>query len=160
MVLIVIKIILIGVGTCAIFDVWQRGFAKITGVPPSNWALVGRWCLGFLAGRGLIARELATLPARPNELAAGWALHYGVAIAYAAAYAGLMQVGWLNAGFAGGLMFGVISVIVPWLFFMPALGNGVMARLTPKPVVACALALMMHAVFGVSMGVGFALFAG
>ena len=56
---------------------------------------------------------------------------------------------------AHGLVFGVVSVLVPWLFFMPAMGNGIMASKTPNPKVAYALALMMHSLFGLSLRVGF-----
>lgn len=153
------QILVVGIGACIIFDLWQRVFAIFTGIPPSNWSMVGRWILGLLAGQGLIARSLAAQPARPNEAAAGWALHYVVAVGYAVLYAGLMQAGWLRAGLMDGLVFGLVSVVVPWLFFMPALGNGVMARLTPNPPVACAVALVMHAVFGMAVGGGFALLA-
>lgn len=153
------QILVAGIGACIIFDLWQRVFAVFTGIPPSNWAMVGRWLLGLLAGQGLIARDLAVQPARPNEAAAGWALHYIVAVGYAVLYAGLMQAGWLRAGLVDGLVFGLASVVVPWLFFMPALGNGVMARLTPNPRLACAVALVMHAVFGLALGGGFALLA-
>lgn len=153
------QILVVGIGACIIFDLWQRVFAIFTGIPPSNWAMVGRWILGLLAGQGLIARSLAAQPARPKEAAAGWALHYVVAVGYAVLYGGLMQSGWLRAGLLDGLVFGLVSVVVPWLFFMPALGNGVMARLTPNPPVACAVALVMHAVFGLAVGGGFALLA-
>ena len=146
------QILVAGIGACIIFDLWQRVFAIATGIPPSNWAMVGRWLLGLLAGGGLIARDLAAQPARPNEAAAGWALHYIVAVGYAVLYAALMQSGWLRAGLVDGLIFGLVSVVVPWLFFMPALGNGVMARLTPNPPRACAVALVMHAVFGLALG--------
>ena len=157
---IMFQIIAAGVAACIIFDLWQRVFALFIGIPPSNWAMVGRWLLNLLAGNGLIARDLAAQPARPQEAAAGWALHYVVAVGYAVIYAVLMQAGWLRAGLVDGLIFGIISVVVPWLFFMPALGNGVMARLTPNPPLACAVALVMHAVFGLALGGGFALLMG
>jgi hypothetical protein len=35
-----------------------------------------------------------------------------------------------------------------------------MARNTPNPPVACATALMMHALFGLSLGLGFAVLSG
>jgi hypothetical protein len=153
------QVLAAGIGACLIFDIWQRIFAIATGIPPSNWAMVGRWLFGVLSGKGLIARDLAAQPARLNEAAAGWTLHYIVAVGYAALYAALMQAGWLRAGLGDGLVFGLISVVVPWLFFMPALGNGMMARLTPNPPRACAVALVMHAVFGLALGVAFALLA-
>ena len=151
------QVLAAGIGACLIFDLWQRIFAIATGIPPSNWAMVGRWLLGVLSGKGLVARDLAAQPAYPNEAAAGWALHYIVAVGYAVLYAALMQAGWLRAGLGDGLVFGLLSVVVPWLFFMPALGNGVMARLSPNPPLACVVALVMHAVFGLALGSGFAL---
>jgi hypothetical protein len=51
-------------------------------------------------------------------------------------------------------------VAVPWFFFLPCLGKGMLARLAPNPPLVCALALMMHSLFGVSIGLGFAVFAG
>jgi len=155
----VLQIVVVGVGSCVIFDLWQRVFAIFTGIPPSNWAMVGRWLLGVLSGTGLIARDLAAQAPRPNEAAAGWGLHYAVAVGYAVIYAALMRAGWLGAGLGDGLIFGLVSVVVPWLFFMPALGNGMLARLTPNPPLACAVALIMHAVFGLALGGGFAVLA-
>ena len=150
-------IIVIGVGTCMVFDIWQRIFQKMTGVPPSNWAVVGRWLLGVMSGGPIIASGLADKPPHRHELLAGWVLHYLVAVGYAVIYAALMMAGILSAGWLDGLLFGVASVVVPWFFFMPALGNGVLARRTPNPRLACLVALIMHAVFGVTMGFGFAL---
>ena len=96
----------------------------------------------------------------PGELRCGWILHYVVAVGYAAMFAVFMELGWLQADAVDGLVFGIASVAVPWFFFMPALGAGVMARNTPNPPVACATALMMHALFGLSLGLGFALLSG
>ena len=155
--MVMLQIIAAGLGACIIFDLWQRVFAMFTGIPPSNWAMVGRWLLGLLGGQGLIARDLAARSARPNETMVGWILHYVVAVGYAVLYAALMQAGWLRAGLVDGLVFGVISVVVPWFFFMPAMGNGMMARRAPNPPLACAVALVMHAVFGLALGGIFAL---
>ena len=152
-------IILAGVGACVIFDVWQRALQRMTGIPPSNWAVVGRWLIGLTTGHGLIQAGLAQRPAHPRELPAGWTLHYVVAIGYAALYAMMMEAGWLTSGALDGLLFGVASVVVPWFFFMPATGNGMMARLTPNPRLACILALKMHAIFGLALGMGFAILA-
>ena len=153
----VVESVMIGVGACIVFDLWQRAVMRLTGIPPSNWALAGRWLLRLLSGGGLIAAGLATMPERRRELAAGWALHYAVAISYALLYAMMIQGNMLSAGWRDGLIFGLASVVVPWFFFMPATGAGLMARLSPNPPLACALALKMHAIFGTSLGIGFAL---
>ena len=154
-----IQIIIVGVVACAIFDLWQRLFEKLTAIPPSNWAMVGRWMLGLMTSGQLIARDLESQAERKNELAVGWLVHYGVAIGYAAVYAWLMHATVLQAGLIDGLIFGVTSVAVPLFFFLPCLGKGMLARLTPNPPLVRRLALMMHSLFGVSIGLGFAVFA-
>ena len=158
--MLVIQILTVGVVACAIFDLWQRVFQKMTAIPPSNWAMIGRWSLGLMTSGQLIARDLESQAEWKNELAVGWLVHYSVAIGYAAVYAWLMQANILQAAFGDGLIFGVLSVAVPWFFFLPCLGKGMMARLTPNPPLVCALALMVHSLFGVSIGLGFAIFAG
>ena len=157
--MLVIQILIVGVVACAIFDLWQRVFQKLTAIPPSNWAMVGRWYRGLMTNGQLIARDLESQAERKNELAVGWLVHYSVAIGYAAAYAWLMNVGILQVGLIDGLIFGVISVAVPWFLFLPCLGKGMLARLTPNPPLVCGLALMMHSLFGGSIGLGFAVFA-
>jgi len=158
--MLVIQILTVGGVACAIFDLWQRLFQKLTAIPPSNWAIVGRWSLGLVTSFQLVARDIEHQAERKNELAVGWLVHYGIAIGYAAVYAWLMHANILQAGLIDGLIFGVISVAVPWFFFLPCLGKGMLARLTPNPPLVCALALMMHSLFGVSIGLGFAAFAG
>jgi hypothetical protein len=158
--MLVFQIIIVGIVACAIFDLWQRVFQKVTAVPPSNWSMVGRWSLGLITMGQLIARDLESQAERKNELAVGWLVHYGVSIGYAAVYALLMRATILHAGFIDGLIFGMMSVVVPWFFFLPCLGKGILARLTPNPPLVCVLALMMHSLFGVSIGLGFAAFVG
>jgi len=156
--MIIGKIIIIGIFACAIFDLWQRLLQKLTGLPPSNWALAGRWLINLWTNRQLIAHGLSSMPAAPRERAIGWLLHYSVAVGYAAIFAGLIALGWVQPGVTDGLIFGIASVAVPWLFFMPALGNGLFARRTPNPPLACGMALMMHSLFGAALGLGFAAF--
>ena len=155
----VLQIVVVGVGACAVFDVWQRIFQWFTSIPPSNWAIVGRWTIGLLTNGQLLVRDLELRPNRRNELGVGWFVHYAIAIAYAAIFMLLMKANILAAEIADGLLFGVVSVVVPWFFFLPCLGKGIMGRLTPNPPLVCALALMMHSIFGVAIGLGFSFFA-
>ena len=158
--MLVIQILIVGVVACAIFDLWQRVFQKLTAIPPSNWAMVGRWSLGLITTGQLIASDLESQAERKNELAVGWLVHYSVAVGYAAVFAWLLHLTILQARLIDGLIFGVVSVVVPWFFFLPCLGKGMLARLMPNPPLVCGLALMMHSLFGVLIGLGFAAFAG
>ena len=47
--MLVVQILIVGVAACAIFDLWQRLFQKLTAIPASNWAMLGRWSLGLMA---------------------------------------------------------------------------------------------------------------
>lgn len=152
------QIVIVGVGACVVFDVWQRIFQWFTGIPTSNWAIVGRWAIGLLTNARLRVQDIEAQPARRNELGVGWLVHYGIAILYSAIFMFLIDASILAADFADGLLFGVVSVVVPWLFFLPCLGKGIMGHLTPNPLLVCALALMMHSIFGVAIGLGFSFF--
>ena len=156
--LVWLQVVIVGVGACVVFDVWQRIFHWFTAIPPSNWAIVGRWAIGLLTNGQLLGRDIELQSDRRNELGVGWLVHYGIAIVYAAIFMLLMKGNILAAGFSDGLLFGVVSVLVPWLFFLPCLGKGVLGRLTPNPPLVCALALMMHSIFGVAIGLGFSFF--
>ena len=150
-----LELILIGICSGIVFDVWQRIFQIFTSIPPSHWTLVGRWFIGLMSYEQLLANQLSQQHEAKHETPTGWAVHYAVSIAYAYVLFILVHLGILEPTITHGLVFGVVSVLVPWLFFMPAMGNGIMASKTPNPKVACAIALMMHSLFGLSLGVGF-----
>ena len=150
-----VELILIGIASCVIFDLWQRVFQRFTSIPPSNWTIVGRWFIGLISNARLIANQLSEQPEANHETPVGWIVHYGVGIFYAYVFAVLVQLELLKPTIIDGFLFGVASVVVPWLFFMPALGIGILANKATNPRLECALALMMHSIFGLSLGVGF-----
>ena len=86
-------------------------------------------------------------------------MHYLVGIAYAVAYLVLAErLNMLSYNWQDGLIFGMASSIVPWIFFLPALGKGLFACRTPTPLKVCVLAMLSHAIFGTAMGTAFSLF--
>ena len=149
--------LLIGIGSCAVFDLWQRLFQVFTTIPPTDWSLVGRWFIGLISKGRLFASQLAEQPKEKYETFAGWFVHYAVAVVYAGVFGFLIDLGFLHSTPVDGLAFGIASVVVPWFFFMPAVGNGVLANKTLNPILSCALALMMHSIFGLSLGIGFSI---
>ena len=150
-----VELILIGIASCVVFDLWQRVFQRFTSIPPSNWTIVGRWFIGLIFNGRLIANQLSEQPEAKHETPVGWSVHYGVGSFYAYVFAVLVQIQLIKPTIIDGLLFGIASVVVPWLFFMPALGIGILANRAPNPRLECALALMMHSIFGLSLGVGF-----
>ncbi len=148
----------VGICACAFLDFWQRLLFYLFKVPPSNWALVGRWLIIFLRTRIWVQSNLVKQTAIKNELFIGWVFHYFVAVVYALLYLFLVNHNVINFGFADGVVFGLFSVIVPWFFFMPAMGTGILANKAPNPSLSCLLALMAHTIFGGALGWLFKMF--
>jgi hypothetical protein len=149
-----LEVFLSGVVATVALDLWQRLLKLTFGLPPTSWALVGRWTRQALAGRPFPG-AVASLPAQPGELRLGWIVHYVVGVGYGVVYVlGLRALGFDPDSWVTGLVFGLASVAVPWFFFMPAMGAGLMARNTPKPALACTLALAGHTVFGLGLAIG------
>jgi hypothetical protein len=149
-----LQMVVAGVTATLFMDLWQRLLHAVAGIPPSNWALVGRWFVQ--ASRGTFFHDaIAKKPEAKHELAIGWAGHYATGIVYGVVYV-LMIVEFLGLlpSIRNGLVFGVVSVVVPWFFFMPAMGVGVLAKNAPNRPLACGLALAGHTVFGVGLAVG------
>ena len=93
------------------------------------------------------------MSAYPNELLIGRMLHYLVGFFYVILYVILWKTfGILSPTWANGLIFGVLSVAVPWFFFIPAMGTGIMGRKTPQPGTACPSVFAVYSVFGVAIG--------
>jgi len=135
------------------FDLWQRLVHLATGIPPSNWAMVGRWFGHMPRGRFAHAAIAAADPVR-NELALGWTMHYLIGILYGFAYMGMTGLLAAAPSPANGFLFGLASVVVPWFLMAPALGLGVMARKAPNPNVPRYSALAGHCVFGIALYAG------
>ena len=81
--------------------------------------------------------------------------HYWVAIIYGYAYYFLLAVDILDASILSGLMFGLISVIVPWFFYLPITGKGFMGNKTPNPTLTKLLSTSSHVVVGIFLAIGF-----
>lgn len=152
-------IIIAGIIACLAMDIFQRFLLLTIGQPPSNWAVVGRWAFHVLRTAHLYQPSIDSADEMKGEHAFGWFIHYAVGIGYAVIYAELMQRGLLTHSLSDGLIFGFLSVIVPWFFFLPVMGKGIMGKHTLAPAKVCMLALANHCVFGLSMAGAFQLYA-
>jgi len=152
---VLLEMIASGFVATVFLDVWQLALNRLTGLPISNWSLTGRWFVQ--ASKGVFFHKaIAEKPEAPRERLIGWIGHYVVGIGYGFVYVpllrNLLQVepgSWLN-----GLIFGIASVVVPWFFFMPAMGAGVMGRNTPNPLRACLMSMASHIAFGLGLAAG------
>jgi Protein of unknown function (DUF2938) len=143
-----------GIFATVVLDLWQRLVHAVAGIPPANWAFIGRWFAYLPRGR-FVHRPIAATAAVPGELAFGWTLHYLIGIAYGFAYLGLVIYGLgQSPTLLNGLAFGAASVVIPWFILQPGLGIGIMGRLAPDPRVPLFMALASHVLYGAALFVG------
>ena len=82
----VIAIFLAGVIACLAMDAWQQILKRLTGIPATNWAMVGRWFVLTLKRGTMYHPTIDNEPPAPNELPIGWIVHYFVSVLYAVIY--------------------------------------------------------------------------
>ena len=148
----IFHIVIIGIVSCLAMDMWQRLLKLLYDINPSDWGVVGRWFVLVLS-RGKIYNPTIDeeVPIK-NELMIGWIVHYSVAILYSVFFFILLKCEICGASLMNGIIFGLISVIIPWFFFMPVLGKGFLGIKTPSPFMACSLAVGSHIAIGAPIG--------
>jgi hypothetical protein len=143
----VVRVVLVGIGATLVMDVWTA-VLKALGVPTLNYALVGRW-IGHLRRGKLTHESIGKAAPIQGESALGWAIHYAVGIAFAAAAVMLGGTSWLQAPALGSAMaVGVATVVFPLFVMQPAMGAGIAGLRTPTPLKNALRSLATHAIFG------------
>lgn len=144
------SLILAGVVTTVLSDLWQRGFmAWIDGSRP-DWRGVGRWVLGFRHGR-FVDPEVKKRAPEEHENAVGWSFHYIIGVAYAVLYrAGLKRLG-LKPSLLAALTFGVLSMAAPMFCMKPAMGGGLCGCHAKRPWIGFFKTLSTHLSFAVGL---------
>ena len=150
----VVQAVIAGVFATAMLDLWQRLLHAVAGIPPANWAMIGRW-FAYLPRGQVVHRPIGATAEVRGELALGWAMHYLVGLAYGFAYLGLLVYGLDRPpSLLNGAAFGAASVAIAWFIMQPGLGIGVMGRLTPNPAVPILNALASHVIYGIALFAG------
>ena len=147
-VLTILAFIVVGVVATATLDIWQQIYRMLTGMPITNWAMIGRWAAYIPKGQ-LVHKDIGETPAVANEATIGWIVHYAVGIGYAVVY--LLLMGFVFGSppdFISAIVFGAISVSVTWFVMEPILGAGAMASKTPKPPAVMMQDFTSHLSFG------------
>jgi hypothetical protein len=151
MVGLVLQGALLGVGATVLFDLWQFGLARATGLPAPNWAPAGRWLRQRGEGR-VFHEDIGRVAPHPNELALGWVGHYVVGIVYGIAFVLIVGPGWLAAPtLLPAWIFGIVTIGFGWFLMQPGLGMGWAASRTANPTRARLLGLAAHTVFGLGL---------
>lgn len=146
-----LNVLLTGVGATVIMDLWAVGARRLWQLPAPDYCLVGRWLSHMALGRFRHA-SIARAARRPRECALGWALHYGVGIAYA----GLLVLGFTADWFVQpsllpALMIGLGTLVMPWCVMQPAFGLGIAASKSLDPPRARQRSAASHLAFGLGL---------
>ena len=148
--------IIAGIVCCIAMDVWQRILFLTFNIPPTNWSITGRWFMMLISKKIIFNQNLDHENPVRYELQIGWAFHYWVAIIYGFVYYFLLAVfDSLDTSILSGLIFGLISVIVPWFFYLPVTGKGFMGNKTQNPTLTKLLSTSSHVVVGIFLAIGF-----
>lgn len=145
------RAIVIGLGATLFMDVWALIMKRAFSVPLANYCLVGRWICHMPEGTFMHANIAAT-PERPLECLVGWSFHYVIGAVYALVFVAIVSGSWLaQPTVLPAVLFGLGSVLVPYLIMQPAFGIGIAASKAPQPMQARLRSLMAHTAFGVGL---------
>ena len=149
--------ILIGVIATIGMDIWAAIAKHVLRLPTADWSLVGRW-FGHMPRGIFVHRPISAAVPIPYELVIGWAGHYLTGASYGLMYLYLVQIVVNRSpSLLSALVFGLVTLLMPWFVMQPALGAGFFAVRTPRPGVTRLTNLSMHTVFGISLYIGWML---
>lgn len=145
-----VQALILGIGATVLSDLWQWAFLKLTEGKSPNWSSVGRWVLGFRAGR-IIDHDLASRPALPGENATGWVFHYIIGAGYGGLYLILLALSGAAPSLGSALLYGAVTLAAPMLFMKPAMGGGIFGIRAARPWRGALKTVSAHMSFGLGL---------
>lgn len=140
----------IGTGATLAMDAWNLLLKRVFRIPSLNYCLLGRWVRHMPSA--FRHESIGAAPARRNECAVGWITHYSIGITMALGFVLLMAGDWLvHPTLLPALLYGIGTLVFPFLVMQPALGFGVASSKAPKPMQARLKSLATHTVYGVGL---------
>jgi hypothetical protein len=96
--------------------------------------------------------SIAKAPPKSAECMVGWIAHYVIGAIFAVILTLLISPAWLQRPtLLPPLIFGIVTVVVPFLVMHPSFGMGVAASRTPNPRQARLRSVTNHALFGLGL---------
>jgi hypothetical protein len=148
---VILGAIAVGIGATLLMDLWNLFLRRAFGIASLDYCLLGRWVLHLPAGTLRHANIRAAAP-KPRECAAGWITHYTIGIMLALGLVALTSGEWLaRPTLVPALLYGIGTVVFPFLVLQPSLGLGVASSRAPNPTQARIKSLATHTVFGLGL---------
>ncbi len=146
-----ISAILIGLGATLTIDLWALFLKHAFKITPSNFCLVGRW-IRYMPEGIFKHSNIASAPQKSAECTVGWIAHYIIGITFAVTFIALVRDNWLHhPTLIPAIVFGVVTVLMPFFIMQPLFGLGLAASKTSNPTQARFRSLMNHSAFGVGL---------
>jgi hypothetical protein len=143
--------ILIGLGATLTTDLWTLFLKHAFKITAPNHCLVGRW-LRYMPEGTFSHSNIASVPQKSAECMVGWIAHYMIGIMFAIAFVALVGSNWLqHPTLIPAIIFGDVTVLMPFFIMQPAFGLGFAASKTPNPMQARLRSLMNHTAFGIGL---------
>ena len=143
--------VVVGLGATLFMDLWALFLKRAFSIPSANYCLVGRWLRHMPEGTFRHASIVAASQ-KHSECTVGWIAHYVIGTVYALALIAFVSGSWLaRPTLWPAMLFGIGSVLAPFLIMQPSFGLGIAASRTPNPTQARLRSLMAHAAFGVGL---------
>jgi hypothetical protein len=143
--------VVVGLGATLFMDVLALFLNRVFNIPLANYCLVGRWLRHMPEGTFTHA-SIAAAPKKSSECTVGWIAHYVIGTVYALVLVAFVSGSWLaRPTLFPAMLFGIGSVLVPYLIMQPSFGLGIAASRTPNPTQARLRSLVAHTGFGVGL---------
>lgn len=143
--------LILGIGATLTLDLWTLFLHHAFKITSPNFCMVGRWLLYMPEG---IFRHshIGSTPQKNGECIVGWVAHYLIGITFAAGFIAFLGGAWLqHPTLIPALVFGIATVLAPFLIMQPSLGLGIASSKTSNPLQARLRSLMNHIVFGIGL---------
>ena len=150
-VLYYLSLIFIGTGATLTIDLWALFLKHAFKIAPSNFCLVGRW-LRYIPDGIFRHANRGSVPPKSAECTVGWIAHYMIGIIFSTGFIVLTGKDWLQQPtLIPAMVFGLVTVSMPFFIMQPAFGLGIAASKTSNPAQARLRSLINHAIFGLGL---------
>ena len=153
------EMILMGIFATFFMDILAKFLVKSKIVRPAiEPHIPGRWVLYMLKGK-FIHEDIRQIPALKNEKLAALISHYLIGIVLIGIYLFLeIKIPAIRAQLWMPLVFGITTVLLPWLWLYPSIGIGFLASKSKKKSDCIIFSIINHLNFGIGMTIWIVVF--
>jgi hypothetical protein len=146
----ILAAVAIGIGATLLMDGWNLFLKQAFGIPSLNYCMLGRWVRHM--PQTFRHDSIAAATPKTGECSAGWMAHYSIGVSLALGFVLLASEPWLaQPSLMPALVYGLATVVFPWLVMQPSLGLGIASSRTAKPLQARLKSLATHFVYGLGL---------